>query len=236
MPPTVPDPQPDPVIEKLRNRFFDHLPATAESVLDVGCGRGDILRRCQRAGMQAHGVETDAALVEELKDKGFSVSVAPAAELPFADDSFDWVCMRHIAHHLPDLQPALAQAFRVSRTGVLVAEPWFDLEIASQQLAADFQDWINGQCQRLGRIHNKALPAAAFLQAVPATVQVEVELEHYLKLQPRPAGWIRSEAASFLATLAPGDPAAKKLEEIEQAAQATGLSYNGSMILSLSRC
>ncbi len=91
-------------------------------VLDVGCGRGEILRRCAELGADAYGIDYSAVAVRmasELAggDDATPVAMADAKVLPFAVASFDRVLMFDLVEHLHswELQQALAEARRVLR-------------------------------------------------------------------------------------------------------------------------
>ena len=223
--------------EYLARLFFERLRDLAPaSVLDVGCGRGQLLRECHDSGIPVHGVEPDKEFVAELIADGEEATVAPAEALPFDDRSFDWVTLRHISHHLADERPAMAEAFRVCRSGVLVAEPWLDLTIASQRVARRFDAWLEEQHTRTDSIHRIPLSAGNFLAAVPDGVAVESELEQILVLRDRPAKWLTEKAEPFVRDLPTDHPACVELAAITTAAQLVGLTYNGTAILTLRRC
>jgi len=89
-------------------------------VLDVGCGRGEILRRCARLGAESHGIDYAAAAVAMswmVLDAGEAAGVyrADAKALPFADGVFDRVLLFDIVEHLHpwELDRALREAARV---------------------------------------------------------------------------------------------------------------------------
>jgi len=93
-------------------------------VLDVGCGRGEILRHCAELGVQAHGVDYAPVAVrmareltagdEEASDRA-GVYCADAKRLPFPSASFDRVLMFDLVEHLHpwELERALTEARRV---------------------------------------------------------------------------------------------------------------------------
>jgi SAM-dependent methyltransferase len=85
-------------------------------LLDVGCGRGEILRHCKRLGIQACGVDYAPVALHMAQDAG-SVSQADAKWLPFRDAFFDRVLMFDLVEHLYpwELDQALAEARRVLR-------------------------------------------------------------------------------------------------------------------------
>ncbi|MBN1955080.1 MAG: class I SAM-dependent methyltransferase [Anaerolineae bacterium] len=107
-------------------------------VLDVGCGRGEILRHCARMGAEAYGVDYAAVAVAMSRraladDGGAAVCQADARRLPFADEAFDRVLLLDLVEHLYpwELDQALQEARRVlRRSGCLVVHTapnlWYD--------------------------------------------------------------------------------------------------------------
>lgn len=99
-----------------------------EVVVDVGCGRGELLAVAARLGAaRAVGVEYAAAAValarETLAAAGQSANAevleADARALPLEDDSADLVTMLDVVEHLApgELDAALREARRVLRPG-----------------------------------------------------------------------------------------------------------------------
>jgi len=95
-------------------------------VLDVGCGRGEILRRCAGLGAQAYGVDYAPVAVRMARRLAMAdgetrcavgVYLADAKWLPFATASFDCVLMFDLVEHLHpwELDQALAEVRRVLR-------------------------------------------------------------------------------------------------------------------------
>jgi len=111
-------------------------------VLDVGCGRGEILRHCARLGAQTYGVDYAPVAVRMARrlttsDEGtqgnVGVYLADAKWLPFPAACFDRVLMFDLVEHLHpwELDQALAEARRVLRPdGRLVIHTapnaWYD--------------------------------------------------------------------------------------------------------------
>ncbi len=112
-------------------------------ILDVGCGRGEILLRTSALGAQAYGIDYAAAAVRLSRDlvrrhaqsDSFPVGVyqASALDLPFPSNTFDRVLMLDIVEHLypNELSLALGEAYRVLRPGgriVIHTAPnvWYD--------------------------------------------------------------------------------------------------------------
>lgn len=97
-------------------------------ILDVGCGRGEIVRHCIRLGIEAYGVDyaeaatrmTRRIIEQETADGERSavragVALADAKKLPFPSAYFDRVLMYDVVEHLfPwELHKALLEVHRV---------------------------------------------------------------------------------------------------------------------------
>ena len=61
--------------EEIRTRVEDYLPilASASDVLDVGCGRGELLDLLRQHGVTARGVDTNDAMVQLCRARGLDV-------------------------------------------------------------------------------------------------------------------------------------------------------------------
>ncbi|MBN1876494.1 MAG: class I SAM-dependent methyltransferase [Anaerolineae bacterium] len=103
--------------------------APGMQVLDVGCGRGEILRRATELGARAYGIDYASVAVDlshklallMAQEYGQEISVyqASALYLPFTDDLFDRVLIFDVVEHLypRELDIALAEASRVLKPG-----------------------------------------------------------------------------------------------------------------------
>jgi len=91
------------------------------TVLDVGCNSGGLGRRLiAEKGCTMSGVDVAPKLVELARAKGYDARVAPAEELPFADESFDVVVVSELLEHVFDPRPVLDEARRVLVPGGLL--------------------------------------------------------------------------------------------------------------------
>ncbi len=116
--------------------------ATGMSVLDVGCGRGEILRSTAHLGARAFGIDYAAAALRlsqqvalQLQSAELPIGVyqASALHLPFEPGTFDRVLMLDVVEHLypAELAEALREAHRVLKPGgriVIHTAPnvWYD--------------------------------------------------------------------------------------------------------------
>lgn len=98
----------------------------AEHILDVGCGiGGSSLYLADKFNASAKGITlspiqakraTQRAAEADLTSR-VSFEVADALEMPFSDDSFDFVWSMESGEHMPDKQKFLAECYRVLKPG-----------------------------------------------------------------------------------------------------------------------
>jgi len=121
------------VLVKIRKALGGAIPTFGRS-LEVGAGTGYFSLHLLMAGVVGAATCTDISpgMVDVLRGNadrlGLQVDarVADAEALPFADESFDLVVGHAVLHHLPDLQQAFSEFFRVLRPGgavVFAGEP-----------------------------------------------------------------------------------------------------------------
>jgi methionine biosynthesis protein MetW len=95
-----------------------HAPADSDC-LDVGCGDGRTMGAwlAENAGSYV-GVDVSASAVVQAQELGLDARVIEdAADLPFADESFDFVACIEVFEHLFDAEGAAAEITRVLRPG-----------------------------------------------------------------------------------------------------------------------
>lgn len=112
-------------------------------VLDVGCGRGYLLKRLRGAGWNCAGIDIPGSPVPR-NETGMDCRTGDATSLPWPDKSFDLVVINHVLEHVEDPWLACHEAARVLRDGgvLYVGVPnygswqsrmfgraWFPLEI-----------------------------------------------------------------------------------------------------------
>ncbi|MFC4988520.1 class I SAM-dependent methyltransferase [Saliphagus infecundisoli] len=94
-----------------------------ESVLDVGCGTGELSRVIvEESPGTVVGCDVDRDLLATAREH-VSVVAGDALRLPFPDDSFDLVVCQALLINLPEPAAALSEFARVSRELVAAIEP-----------------------------------------------------------------------------------------------------------------
>ncbi len=93
-------------------------------LLDLGCGRGELLEVAEGAGIEATGIDLDAELVEQAKARGRTAKVGDAIEAvrSVPDASVGAISAIHVIEHLPvdALEALFTEARRALKPGGLV--------------------------------------------------------------------------------------------------------------------
>jgi len=128
----------NPVVAFLIRRFFGRITqvlASVEpsSVLDAGCGEGELLRRAVRGGCRIVSLDRSREALAEWrtnrqKDTGQEACATAVCgsvlALPFARGAFDAVVCLEVLEHLEDPAAALRELMRVARKAVVLSVPY----------------------------------------------------------------------------------------------------------------
>ena len=99
------------------------IDAPEDSILDYGCGAGDVVEAGRRRGLNMFGVEAFYAggnTRESIAAKGYLGNIVRELEdgaIPFPDGSFKLVVANQVFEHVPDLKPVLREIHRVLTPG-----------------------------------------------------------------------------------------------------------------------
>jgi len=92
-----------------------------ECILDIGCGRGDFLKRfCLDYGAIGVGIDISREAVRQANSDSFSGTefvVAEAERLPFTEDTFDLLISFDVLEHLSSPYDSIIEMSRVLKSG-----------------------------------------------------------------------------------------------------------------------
>lgn len=99
--------------------------------LDNGCGDGTLAIMLAKRGVTVTACDISEANIAKARrhaeEAGVGAAirflVADAENLPFEDDSFDWVVSSHVLEHLPSFEKGLAEIRRVTKRNAVIALP-----------------------------------------------------------------------------------------------------------------
>jgi SAM-dependent methyltransferase len=94
------------------------MSVTSMAWLDVGCGQGELLKIAGSAFARAVGCDPSAKMMEACAEIEMFEQSSPT-ELPFPDQSFDFITAVCVYHHVPRIQRAAltASIYRVLKPG-----------------------------------------------------------------------------------------------------------------------
>ena len=88
----------------IRARLIDYIPLfqNASNVVDIGCGRGELLDLLREAGVTAHGIDVNSSMVEVCLERGLSAETGDAVSYleRQADSSLGGLIAIQVVEHL----------------------------------------------------------------------------------------------------------------------------------------
>ncbi len=186
--------------ERLSRRLAAAFAVAAVSpgmkVLDVGCGRGEIVRHCARLGADAYGVDyapvavsmSRQAVSSEGRAHGKTgVAQADAKVLPFPNNYFDRVLMFDVVEHLYpwELHQAMLEVRRA-----LKPEGMFVIHTAPNV-------WYDRYAYPFVRLFRRLTGEGASYPANPRLLNVAVNAEVHVNEQSGLSLWRACRAAGF---------------------------------------
>jgi SAM-dependent methyltransferase len=126
------------------------IPYDVNSLLDVGCGDGTLLRSADSAMLKV-GVDISYAALR-LVTSGHRV-LASSETLPFPENGFDLVMSTEVLEHLPEgvFEASCSEIQRVARRYVLLSVPFHE-DLAGKQ----------ARCTRCGHVYHIYLHLRSF--------------------------------------------------------------------------
>jgi SAM-dependent methyltransferase len=169
------------------------VPTSMSSWLDVGCGRGELLRLAGHEFARAVGCDPSKKMRETFP--GVEIFEQPsAAELPFPDQSLDFVTAACVYHHVPREQRAslTKSIYRVLKPGgvfcLIEHNPWnpvTQLIVRRCPIDVDAELLTASAASRLMRSSNLEIVETAYLLYFPERVFDRMaRIENWLRRWP----------------------------------------------------
>ena len=115
-----------PMYSEIVNRIMSENP---KSVLDVGCGTGNVLMRLMsNEGLNLYGIDISENMIEtakkNLKNRA-ELKVGDAEYMPWNDNSFDVIVCNASFHHYPNPEKVLLEMKRVLKDNrtLIIGDP-----------------------------------------------------------------------------------------------------------------
>jgi ubiquinone/menaquinone biosynthesis C-methylase UbiE len=114
------------------------IPEDVSSILDVGCGRGDVINELQSScdGLHVLGMDLSPEALEHVKPPSV---LAYLPDAPFADKSFDLVICLEVLEHIndSDYQRSLEELQRLAGRYVMISVPFDENLLSKQAICVD---------------------------------------------------------------------------------------------------
>jgi SAM-dependent methyltransferase len=119
--------------------------SSINSVLEVGCGTGDVLAQVARLGIGStyRGVDVtdpEAHRGPDAMTSGLPLDTYDGVRLPYGDNSFDLVYASHVLEHVPDERGFLTELARVAKRAIYLEVP---CELNLRTSAANMQPTLD---------------------------------------------------------------------------------------------
>lgn len=201
------------------------------SLLDVGCGEGQLLRAAKERGIgQSVGLEIETEVVDALVASGLDVRIGRAEQLPFDSRSFDVVVFDYVAHHVEFLGCALSEAARVARRAVLVLDPWFDISVPSQRTAHAIDLWSKRLDRRQGMVHAPSIDAADLAASFEGPGGWQIDCRYRLILQDVSIDDLERRTRPRLDEAYADEGIREKLDALLDRARLHGMTEDGALL------
>ena len=111
------------LIQRLNEKTF-------ESLLDVGCGTGNVLALIKdKFNVKVSGIDLSEGMIKksrEILGENVDLKVGDSENLLWVDDTFDVIICNASFHHYPNPVAVLKEMRRVLKTDgrVIIADPW----------------------------------------------------------------------------------------------------------------
>lgn len=112
---------------KLSNYLFKKFYKQKGSLIDIGCGTGEMLSAFDKLGFVAEGVDLSPLSVELNKSIKVKLSDFSNEELPYKSESFNFVFCKSVIEHLTEPSSLVQESYRILRPdgkGIFLTPSW----------------------------------------------------------------------------------------------------------------
>lgn len=183
------------------SRFSTHIMARhltggekGGRLLEVGFGRGALLKEVRALGWEVSGVEVSKYAVDNAREAGLEAHLGDLLDANLEDNSFDVVVFRHVLEHIEKPLRAVEEAHRILKPGGRLVIRVPNIDSIESRLAG--QDWFH--LDVIYHLHNFTPASLSLLLGQAGFCCVKVS--HF------PLEYRQVMAYSLVSRLRPGDP------------------------------
>ena len=102
---------------KFANHLYHNFLEKKGKLVDLGCGRGDMLKAFKKIGFQVEGVDLSPSSIELNKPIPVKLSNLASENLPYETGSFDFVFSKSVIEHIEEPTLLIKESFRILKPG-----------------------------------------------------------------------------------------------------------------------
>lgn len=167
------------------------------TVLDVGCGSGEIAQAIMhdKPGLAFRGIDVLLRPKVAIPAQAYN-----GHDFPYADGAVDWVTIVDVLHHTDDPAVVLREAARVASQGIVIKDHLREGIAAAQTLR--FMDWVGNRGHDV-RLPYNYLARAEWTAMFDRLGWTVTHWDEEIRLYPFPANLIFGRKLHFVAKLTP---------------------------------
>ena len=100
--------------------------AENKDVLELGCGTGLILKEIAPIAQRAVGIDISPGMLDQARSRGLEVLEGSVTDLPFDDQSFDFIYSFKVLAHVEQIDVAMNEVSRVLKPGGFAALEFYN--------------------------------------------------------------------------------------------------------------
>lgn len=127
-------------VQHVLNKF-----SPGKSILDVGCGTGELMTYLKESGFEVHGVEPSGDAAQVAKEKSLCVSNMTVEEFGKHNNKFDAITIINVLEHVPSPSDVIENLKgMLNKDGILcvvVPNDFSDIQIDTKRALSKENDW-----------------------------------------------------------------------------------------------
>lgn len=122
------------------DRFAMTRQVAGHTILDVGCSSGNYVRALRQLGYASLGCD----ILEDAKWRHNQVfTCADLCALPYLDSSFDTLIAFEVLEHIPHVEKALDEMYRVCRQNIVISVPNCETTTSFKLSGLVYHHWVD---------------------------------------------------------------------------------------------
>ncbi|MEK9702364.1 MAG: class I SAM-dependent methyltransferase [Deltaproteobacteria bacterium] len=101
---------------KLAHHLHEKIYKKNAKLVDIGCGRGDMMHAFSATGYEVHGLDLSPASIELCKPHSVKIVDLSKEQLPYEEQTFEYSFSKSVIEHLHDPMLLLKENYRILKT------------------------------------------------------------------------------------------------------------------------